>query len=115
TDFPDTGDTVRDKLVSNAGYNIVRSPQNHDVLAGTAVANLGRSKGFEGGAINASKTKIYMLLEGTVQGDAAGALRINEFDIASRQYTSRELFYRLDDAGNAIGDITVINDNEYLV
>ncbi|MBE9218975.1 esterase-like activity of phytase family protein [Dolichospermum flos-aquae] len=115
TDFPDTGDTVRDRLVGDAGYNIVRSPQNPDVLAGTAVANLGRSKGFEGGAINASKTKLYMLLEGTVQGDAAGALRINEFDIASRQYTSRELFYRLDDAGNAIGDITVINDNEYLV
>ncbi|WP_242028642.1 esterase-like activity of phytase family protein, partial [Anabaena sp. FACHB-1250] len=115
TDFPDTGDTVRDRLVGDAGYNIVRSPQNPDVLAGTAVANLGRSKGFEGSAINASKTKLYMLLEGTVQGDAAGALRINEFDIASRQYTSRELFYRLDDAANAIGDITVINDNEYLV
>ena len=115
TDFPNTGDTVRDRLVSDAGYNIVRSPQNPDVLAGTAVANLGRSKGFEGSAINASKTKLYMLLEGTVQGDAAGALRINEFDIASRQYTSRELFYRLDDAANAIGDITVINDNEYLV
>jgi glycerophosphoryl diester phosphodiesterase len=56
TDFPDTGDTVRDKLVSDLLYNIVRSPQNPDVLAGTAVANLGGSKGFEGGAINASKT-----------------------------------------------------------
>ena len=115
TDFPVTGDTVRDRLVGDAGYNIVRSPQNPDVLAGTAVANLGGSKGFEGGAINASKTKLYMLLEGTVQGDAAGALRINEFDIASRQYTDRKLYYRLESTANSIGDITVINDNEYLV
>jgi glycerophosphoryl diester phosphodiesterase len=115
TDFPDTGDTVRDKLVSDPLYNIVRSPQNPDVLAGTAVANLGGSKGFEGGAINASKTKLYMLLEGTVQGDAAGALRINEFDIATRKYTDKKLYYKLESTANSIGDITVINDNEYLV
>ncbi|OBQ41107.1 MAG: glycerophosphodiester phosphodiesterase, partial [Anabaena sp. MDT14b] len=115
TDFPDTGDTVRDKLVSDLLYNIVRSPQNPDVLAGTAVANLGGSKGFEGGAINASKTKLYMLLEGTVQGDVAGALRINEFDIATRKYTDKKLYYKLESTANSIGDITVINDNEYLV
>ncbi len=114
TDFPDIGDKVRDQL-SDPQYNIVRSPQNPDVLAGNAFANLGSSKGFEGGAINASKTKLYMLLEGTVQGDPAGALRINEFDIASRKYTGKELYYRLDNPTNSIGDLTVINDNEYLV
>jgi glycerophosphoryl diester phosphodiesterase len=114
TDFPLTGDQVRDQL-NDPNNNLVRSPQNPDVLAGNAFANLGRSKGFEGGAINASKTKLYMLLEGTVQGDDAGALRINEFDIASRQYTNKQLYYRLDSPANAIGDIAVINDNEYLV
>jgi alkaline phosphatase len=114
TDFPETGDKVRDFL-SDPQNNLVRSPQNPDVLSGDAFANLGGSKGFEGGAINASKTKLYMLLEGTVQGDPAGTLRINEFDIASRQYTDEKLYYRLDNPANAIGDLAVINDNEYLV
>jgi glycerophosphoryl diester phosphodiesterase len=115
TDFPDTGDKVRDQLRDDPQYNIVRSPQNPDVLSGNAIANLGRSKGFEGGAINASKTKLYMLLEGTVQGDTPSVLRINEFDIASRKYTDKKLYYRLDSPSNAIGDLAVINDNEYLV
>ncbi|MBW4453324.1 MAG: esterase-like activity of phytase family protein [Nostoc indistinguendum CM1-VF10] len=114
TDFPDTGDKVRDFL-SDPQNNLVRSPQNPDVLSGDAFANLGGSKGFEGGAINASKTKLYMLLEGTVQGDPAGALRINEFDIASRDYTGKKLYYKLENPAYAIGDLAVINDNEYLV
>ncbi|MGJ5633769.1 esterase-like activity of phytase family protein [Nostoc sp. CALU 1950] len=114
TDFPDTGDKVRDFL-SDPQNNLVRSPQNPDVLSGDAFANLGGSKGFEGGAINASKTKLYMLLEGTVQGDAPGALRINEFDIASREYTDNKLYYKLENPAYAIGDLAVINDNEYLV
>lgn len=114
TDFPDTGDKVRDFL-SDPQNNLVRSPQNPDVLSGDAFANLGGSKGFEGGAINASKTKLYMLLEGTVQGDAPGALRINEFDIASRKYTDNKLYYKLENPAYAIGDLAVINDNEYLV
>ncbi|BAY89984.1 MULTISPECIES: esterase-like activity of phytase family protein [unclassified Tolypothrix] len=114
TDFPITGDKVRD-LLSDPQNNLVRSPQNPDVLSGKAFANLGGSKGFEGGTINASQTKLYMLLEGTVQGDPTGALRINEFDIASRKYTGKELYYKLNNPANAIGDFTVINDNEYLV
>jgi alkaline phosphatase len=114
TDFPNTGDEVRDQL-SDPQNNIVRSPQNPDVLSGNAVANLGGSKGFEGLAINASQTKLYTLLEGTVQGDPTGALRINEFDIASRKYTDKTLYYKLDNPANAIGDFAVINDNEYLV
>ncbi|MCC5625921.1 glycerophosphodiester phosphodiesterase family protein, partial [Nostoc sp. CHAB 5715] len=106
TDFPDTGDKVRDFL-SDPQNNLVRSPQNPDVLSGDAFANLGGSKGFEGGAINASKTKLYMLLEGTVQGDPAGALRINEFDIASRDYTDKKLYYKLENPAYAIGDLAV--------
>ncbi|MFN6464897.1 MAG: esterase-like activity of phytase family protein [Nostoc sp. DedVER02] len=115
SDFPDIADKVRDRLRDDPQYNVVRSPQNPDVLSGDAFANLGSSKGFEGGAINASKTKLYMLLEGTVQGDAAGALRINEFDLASHDYTDRKLYYKLDNPSNSIGDLAVINDNEYLV
>lgn len=99
----------------NGAQDTVRSPQNPDVLSGEATANLGGSRGFEGGAINASKTKLYMLLEGTVQGDTSGTLRINEFDLATNEYTNNIRYYKLESATNAIGDLTVINDNEYLV
>ncbi|MDZ8137492.1 MAG: esterase-like activity of phytase family protein [Nostoc sp. DedQUE04] len=115
SDFPDIADEVRDRLRDDPQYNVVRSPQNPDVLSGDAFANLAGSKGFEGGAINASKTKLYFLLEGTVQGDTPGALRINEFDLASHKYTDKKLYYRLDNPSNSIGDLAVINDNEYLV
>ncbi|MEH2036096.1 esterase-like activity of phytase family protein [Nostoc sp.] len=115
SDFPDIADEVRDQLRDDPQYNVVRSPQNPDVLSGDAFANLGGSKGFEGGAINASKTKLYFLLEGTVQGDTPGALRINEFDLASHKYSEQLRYYRLDNPSNAIGDLAVINDNEYLV
>ncbi|MEH2043005.1 esterase-like activity of phytase family protein [Nostoc sp.] len=115
TDFPDIGDKVRDQLRDDPQYNVVRSPQNPDVLSGDAFANLASSKGFEGGAINASKTKLYFLLEGTVQGDTPGALRINEFDLASHKYSEQLRYYRLDNPSNSIGDLAVINDNEYLV
>ncbi|HEY9804417.1 MAG TPA: esterase-like activity of phytase family protein [Leptolyngbyaceae cyanobacterium] len=99
----------------NGSQDTVRSPQNPDVLSGDATANLGGSRGFEGGAINASETKLYMLLEGTVQGDTPGALRINEFDLATKTYTNNLRYYKLESPSNAIGDLTVINDNEYLV
>lgn len=115
SDFPITADQVRDRLRDDPLYSVVRSPQNPDVLTGDAIANLGGSRGFEGGAINASRTKLYMLLEGTVQGDTPGALRINEFDPATNNYTNNLRYYRLENPTNAIGDLTVINDNEYLV
>ncbi|MBN3895051.1 MAG: esterase-like activity of phytase family protein [Nostoc sp. NOS(2021)] len=115
TDFPDIGDKVRDQLRDDPQYNVVRSPQNPDVLSGDAFANLASSKGFEGGAINASKTKLYLLLEGTVQGDTPGALRINEFDLASQKYSDQLRYYKLENPSNSIGDLTVINDHEYLV
>lgn len=111
TDFPGTGDRVRDQITGE----FVRSPQNPDVLAGIEVANLGRSKGFEGMAISPDKTKLYPLLEGSVIGDPTNALRIYEFDVPSSQFTKLAGFYGLESSSNAIGDFTVINDNEYLV
>jgi glycerophosphoryl diester phosphodiesterase len=98
TDFPGTGDLVRDKLVGEA-----------------AVANLGGSRGFEGMAISPDKQTLYPLLEGTVFGDPAGTLRIYEFDVATQKYKGQLGSYKMEAAGNAIGDFTVINKNEYLV
>jgi glycerophosphoryl diester phosphodiesterase len=110
-DFPGTGDRVRDQIAGD----FVLSPDNPDVLAGTAVSNLGRSRGFEGVAINPDKTKLYPLLEGFVVGDPENALRIHEFDIASQQFQGLVGYYKLENTANSIGDFTVINDNEYLV
>ena len=123
-DFPGTGDLVRDQFVSP----VVRSSQNPDVLATitlntpigpitktNAVANLGGSKGFEGMAINPDKTNLYPLLEGTVVGDPMGSLRLYQFDLASQKYEGIVGRYKLDNPNYAIGDMTVINANEYLV
>lgn len=111
TDFPRIGDKVRDQITGD----FVRSPDNPDVLASLAPSNLGGSKGFEGLAINPDKTKLYPLLEGSVLGDPSNALRIYEFDVASKQYEGLVGYYRLEDPSYAIGDFTVVNDNEYLV
>jgi glycerophosphoryl diester phosphodiesterase len=111
TDFPGTGDKVRDQAVSDQ----VRSPDNPAVLAGTEVSNLSRSRGFEGMAINADKTKLYPLLEGSVVGDPSNALRIHQYDVATKKFEGLVGYYKLENPANAIGDLTVVNSNEYLV
>jgi glycerophosphoryl diester phosphodiesterase len=112
SDFPDTGVKSRAQTLF---ADIVRSPDNPDVLANRNTSNLARSRGYEGLAINPSQTTLYALLEGPVTGDPAEALRINKFDVASKQFKGIAGLYRLETAGNAIGDLTPINDNEYLV
>jgi hypothetical protein len=91
----------------------VQSPQN-PYLAGNT-PNLGSSRGFEGMAINPQRDKLYTLLEGSVTGDAAKTLRINEFDINTEAYTQRVWKYKLDADGTNIGDMTAVNDHEFLV
>jgi hypothetical protein len=82
---------------------------------GTGTATLGRSRGFEGMAINAAGTKLFTLLEGTVTGDPAGSLRINVFDIQKKAYTGQQWRYKLDAQGTNIGDMTAVNDHQFLV
>ena len=106
-------------LGSTANGAEVRSPQNP--YLGSERPNLGRSLGFEGMAINPAGTKLYPLLEGTVDGDNAidgsvnKILRIGEFDITSGGYTRNQWLYKLDFAGTNIGDMTAINDHQFLV
>ncbi|GAB4380040.1 MAG: hypothetical protein Kow00121_35440 [Elainellaceae cyanobacterium] len=111
TDFPETGDLVRDRVVADE----VRSPDNPAVLAEEAVANLPRSRGFEGMAISPDGNTLYPLLEGTVTGDPAGALRIHRFDREAKEYEGLVGYYQLEDPSHAIGDFAAVNDNEYLV
>ena len=102
--------TVLRKEVGMAG---VKAPQNP--YLGSGVANLGGSRGFEGMAINPAGDKLFTLLEGTVTGDPAKTLRINEFSIDTESYTGQQWRYKLDVAGTNIGDMTAINNHEFLV
>jgi len=98
TDFPGTGEDARTSFIIPP-----------------AVSNLNRSQGFEGMATNPGRTTLYPLLEGTVVGDPTGALRIYEFDPAASEFTGIVGYYQLESPTHAIGDFTVINENEYLV
>jgi hypothetical protein len=91
----------------------VQSPSSPYLNGGTP--NLNNSNGFEGMAINAAGDKLYTLLEGTVAGDIAKSLRINEFSIDTEKYTGKSFLYGLDARGTNIGDMTAINDHEFLV
>ncbi|WP_457390454.1 esterase-like activity of phytase family protein [Roseateles sp. P5_E1] len=93
----------------------VASPQNEAVVNGTIGATLGRSNGFEGMAINPNGDRLYTLLEGKVTGDPAKTLRINAFDVGTESYTGQQWNYKLDGAGTNIGDMTAINDHEFLI
>lgn len=91
----------------------VMSPQNPYLGAG--IPNLGTSRGFEGMAINPAGDKLYTLLEGTVTGDPVKTLRINEFDIDTESYTGNNWLYQLEAEGTNIGDMTAINDHQFIV
>ena len=97
----------------------VKSPQNP--YLGSETPNLGQSRGFEGMAIDPKGKKLYTLLEGTVAGDNAingsvnKVLRINEFDIITKAYTKNNWLYQLDASGTNIGDMTAINEHQFLV
>jgi len=93
----------------------VYAPENADVLAGTVAPNLGGSGGFEGMAMNTSGTRLFTLLEKVVAGDPQRQLRISEFDVDAESYTGRMWFYPLDAAGTAIGDMTAIDDERFVV
>lgn len=91
----------------------VRAPENPSLNG--EQPNLASSKGFEGMARSVDGRVLYPLLEGTVAGDLAGTLRINEFDLRSRSYTGRRWTYRLESPDNAIGDMIAVDRNRFLV
>ncbi len=101
--------------------DFVRAPQNPQLLMNPvgpgqpSPANLPTSRGYEGMAINPSKTRLYPMLEGTVAGDPPGTVRLMEFDLASKRFVGLVGRYRFDEPDHAIGDLAVVNENEYLV
>jgi hypothetical protein len=104
------------------GLPYIQSPDNVAFVglptpdARRAAANQPSSKGFEGMALNTSGAKLYPLLEGPLVNDPIRTrLLIQEFDLATKRYTGKYWFYPMSDPGNAIGDMTAINDNQFLV
>jgi hypothetical protein len=101
--------------------NFVKSPDNPEFAnlpneARATSANLGGSKGFEGMALNSSGTKLYALLEGALKEDPQqNRLLIHEFDLATKKYTSKVFSYQLENPRHLIGELTAINDNEFIV
>lgn len=100
----------------------VQSPQNPafvdlaDNDARLAAANLRGSRGFEGMAISPDGTTLYPMLEGALIDDTTNTrLLIQAFDIESQSYTGDYYFYPLSNAAHAIGELTAINETEFLV
>ena len=95
----------------------VKSPQNP--FLGTESPTLARSHGFEGMAITPDGKTLYPMLEGPLTTDPdQRRLIINEFDLATKQYTGRQWFYHMEaatDTGQSIGDFTQVTDHEFLV
>ncbi|MBC6436347.1 glycerophosphodiester phosphodiesterase [Nostoc sp. HG1] len=117
TDFAGTGKAARDFVTQE----FVRSPDNPAFANLSAAdkiksANLPGSRGFEGMALNATGDKLYAMLEGALVSDSnQNRLLINEFDLKTEQYTGKTFSYRLNAPGRAIGDLTAINDHEFIV
>jgi glycerophosphoryl diester phosphodiesterase len=104
------------------GLKFIQSPDNPDFVsladqpARNAAANGRSSRGFEGMAINVAGDKLYTMLEGAMTIDPFGnRLLIQEFDIATKQYTGKYFFYPMNAVNYAIGELTAVNENEYLV
>lgn len=92
----------------------VRAPQN-PFLSNRADANLSGSRGYEGMAFSPNRRFLYPMLEGTVEGDPAGTVRIYQFNVRNAAFQRFVGFYPLDVPGHAIGDFTPVNNREFLV
>lgn len=101
--------------------NFVKSPDHPEFVdlprtQATDTANLDGSHGFEGLALNRSDDKLYAMLEGPVKGDPnSQRLLIHEFELATQKYTGAVFSYKLEDSSHAIGELTAINNREFIV
>lgn len=85
--------------------------------------NLKRSGGFEGLAMSKDGSKLYGLLEGALYQDDGKmesvdghtAIRVIEFDTASKSWTGRSWLYPFEDKGVSIGDFNMLDDSTALV
>jgi len=95
----------------------VMSPQN-PFLPDTGSWTLPASRGFEAMALSKDGGKLYPVIEGALRNDPDPRRRVvNEFDLGTRQYTSRKWNYHVDaDFPNAlIGDMTALDEHRFVL
>ncbi len=113
--------TVDGKAVMSPDNPVLSVPANP--TAKMPVFNLKRSGGFEGLAMSKDGSKLYGLLEGALYQDDGKmesvdghtAIRVIEFDTASKSWTGRTWFYPFEDKGVSIGDFNMLDDATALV
>jgi hypothetical protein len=119
---------LTDVIATTVDGKPVTSPDNPTIqLPGNPVTkmpafNLKRSGGFEGLAMSKDGNKLYGLLEGPIfvdgemeKVDGKTAIRVIEFDIASKKWTGRSWLYPFADKGVAIGDFNMLDETTALV
>lgn len=125
----DTEGRLTDVIPTTVDGKPVLSPDNALVtLPGNPTQkmpafNLKRSGGFEGLAMSKDGTKLYGLLEGAIYKDDGQmesvdghtAIRVIEFDVASKSWTGRSWLYPFADKGVSIGDFNMLDDSTALV
>ncbi|WP_049733966.1 esterase-like activity of phytase family protein [Rhizobium ecuadorense] len=125
----DTAGRLTDVIATTLDGKPVLSPDNPLIqLPGNPAAkmpvfNLKRSGGFEGLAMSRDGSKLYGLLEGAIYKDDGQmesvdghtAVRVIEFDVASKKWTGRSWFYPFEDKGVSIGDFNMLDDTTALV
>lgn len=84
----------------------LRSASHPAVLAGRERARLRSSRGFESLAPGPhGASTLVAMLEGSVEGDAPGVLRLYEFDPARGEWTGRGWRYRMRDPGHSVSEL----------
>lgn len=125
----DTEGRLTDVISTTVDGKPVMSPDNPVVsvqanpTAKVPVFNLKRSGGFEGLAMSKDGSKLYGLLEGAIYRDDGKmesvdghtAIRVIEFDTASKNWTGRTWFYPFEEKGVSIGDFNMLDDTTALV
>ncbi len=125
----DTQGRLTDVIATMLDGKPVMSPDNAllqlpaNPTAKNPVFNLKRSGGFEGLAMAKDGSKLYGLLEGPIfkddgkmeDVDGKTAIRVIEFDVASKKWTGRSWLYPFADKGASIGDFNMIDATTALV
>jgi hypothetical protein len=107
------------------GLEFVQAPENPafvelDVDARATTANHRGSGGFEGMAISPDGTTLFTMLEGVMvdaRPDATFGTRLltQEFSITDMSYNGTYYYYPLTNPSHNIGEMTAINDTQFLV
>jgi glycerophosphoryl diester phosphodiesterase len=96
----------------------LRSP-DHPAVAGPGAgaaspATVRRSRGFEGLALDVHGGRLIALLESGPVGDAAGATRLLEFNLAAQRFTGRSWTYRPTATGANATELVAYAPGRYL-